>query len=104
MQRALIYMAAYAMVDFDHRGQRALPETGYGADREFLVGSGQQSLVGVATLVRILDPEAEFQANALQQIARTPRVAGGSTANADGVVALRLQIEQRVESDNAVDA
>ena len=38
-----------------------------------------------------------------QQAARPARVAGGAAADADRVVALRLQVEQRVECHHAVD-
>ena len=48
-----------------------------------------------------LQPEAHHRR--LQQVARAAGVAGGAAADADGVAALRLEVEQRVEGDHAVD-
>ena len=98
-------MSADAMVHLHHGRQRALTEAGHGAHGELTVGGGEQQLVGVvAVAVRILETQPEFQARSLQQVARTARVARGAAADADGVLALRLQVEQRIERGNAVDS
>ena len=80
--------------------QRALAEAGHGAQGVVAVGRGDAELVGA---VLAFLGQAQFQAQALQQVARAARVAGGAAADADGVVALRLQVEQRVEGDHAID-
>jgi hypothetical protein len=46
--------------------------------------------------------EAEFEAEALEEIAGPAGVAGGAPADADGVFALRFEIEEGVERGHAV--
>ena len=100
MQRLLVHVAEDGVIHLHHRRQRALAEAGHGAQRVLAVGRGDAELVGaVLALLR----QAQLQAQPLQQVARAARVAGGAAADADGVVALRLQVEQRVERDHAVD-
>ena len=67
------------------------------------VRRGERQLVGFAPSLCRRQPKLA-SSQALQQVARAARVAGGAAANADGVVALRLQVEERVEGDDAVDA
>src|ERR1035438_351033 len=96
-------MPADAMIHLDHRGHCTLPKAGHRAHRKLLVGSRQQDFVFFAGVAGIFQPKFEFQASALQKIARTASVASGATTDADGVVALRLQIEQSVESGDTVN-
>ena len=100
VQGLLVHVAEDGVVHFHHRGQRALAEAGHGAQGVLAVGRGEAELVGA---VLALFGQAEFQAEALQQVARAARVAGRAAADADGVFALRLQVEERVEGDHAVD-
>ena len=64
------------------------------------VRRGDAELVG-AFLAFVRQPQ--LQPQPLQQVARAARVAGRAAADADGVLALRLQVEQRVERHHAVD-
>src|SRR5690349_17512821 len=102
LQRALVDVPADAVVDLDDRRHGALAETGHGADRELVVRRRLQDLFAIA-LRGFFQSEAEFQARALQQVARAPGVAGGPAADADGVITLRLQIEKCVERCDAID-
>src|SRR5208282_3668123 len=92
------------MIHFNNRGQRTLPETGYGAHGELLIGCSLQNFVSAADVAFVFKRQTEFQAQALQEIARAARVARGAAADANGVVALWLEIEQGVESSDAEDA
>ena len=92
------------MVDFDHRGQRALAKAGDGADGEFAVGGGERQLVGLAGFAGFVVAQAEIEADLGEQVAGAAGVAGGAAADADDVVALRIEIEERVEGGGAVDA
>ena len=84
---------------------RALSKAGNRAHGELTVRGGEQELVGfVAVAVAILETQSQVEACALQQVARTARMARRATANADGVLALRLQVEKRIEGGDAVDA
>ena len=100
VQGLLVHVAEDGMIHLHHGSQRALAEAGHGAQRIAAVRRGDAELVG-AVLALLRQPQ--FQAQALQQVARSARVAGGAAADADGVIALRLQVEQRVEGDHAVD-
>src|SRR5512133_3471015 len=102
LQRALVDVPADAVVDLDNRRHGALAETGDGTDRELVVRRGLQDLFAVA-LRRFFQSEAELEARALQQVARAAGVAGGPTADADGVITLRLQVEEGVERGDAID-
>src|SRR5690349_16397654 len=95
-QGALVHVAADAMVDFDYRRERALTEAGDGADGEFSVGRAERELV-----IGLLD--VEFHAHGFQQVSRSAGVAGGTAADGDGVLALRLAIKKRVKSYDAKD-
>src|SRR5512146_2026238 len=86
LQGPLVDVTADPMVHLDHRRQRALSETCHRAHRELAVRSCQLDLVALG-LGRVFHGEAEFQANALQQVPRTPRVARRSAADTDSVVA-----------------
>ena len=103
LQRALIHMAENVVVHLDHRGQRALAKAGHGADREAAVGGGERQLVGLVAVARLLFAEPQIEADLLQQIARAARMAGRSAADADHVVALRVEVEERIECGGAVD-
>jgi hypothetical protein len=48
--------------------------------------------------------QAEIEAELIEQVAGAAGVAGGSAANADHVVALGFQIEERIERGRAIDS
>src|SRR5271165_1011908 len=104
LQRALIRVAANVVVYFHDRRQRTLPKTRHGAYGELLVGRRLQDFVCPPAVVFIFKRQAEFQAQALEEIARAARVARRAATNANGVVALRLEVEQGVEGGNAIHA
>ena len=58
------------------------------------------SLVSLGLLLAQPQVEAEL----LQQIARAARVAGRAAADADHVVALRIEVEERIKGGGAVDS
>src|SRR5271165_1781121 len=91
------------MIHFDHRRHRALSKAGNRAHGKLLVRRGEQDFLAVAGVARVLQPQFEFEARALQQIAGTTGVAGGTATDADRIVALRLQIKQSIESSDAVN-
>lgn len=98
-------MSADAMVHLHHGRHRALTEAGHCTHCELTVRGGEQKFVGVVAIaVRVLETQPKIQARSLQQIARTARMARRASANADGVLALRLKIEQGIERGNAVDS
>jgi len=86
------------VVDFDHRGQRALAKTGDGANGEFAVGRGQRNLVGLGGFAGFRIAETQIEADLGEQVARAASVAGRAAATQITYVALRIEIEQRVES------
>src|SRR5208283_5657845 len=88
LQRPLVDVPANSVIDLDHRSQGALPETGHRAHGEFLVRSGQRQLVRIRRFLAFIEPEAEFQTQALQQVARVAGVASSPTTDANCVVAL----------------
>jgi len=93
------------MIHFDDGSQGALAEAGYGADGELLVRGGKQKLIGIAYVAGpVGGAEAEFEARTLEKIARTSGMARGTAADADGVVTLRLEIEEGVKGGDAEDA
>src|SRR5271157_1342938 len=98
VQGLFVHVAVDGVIHFHHRRQGALSETGYRAQRKPVVGGGDADLIGAA-LIAVRD--VQFQLQALQQVARAARVAGGSAADADGVIALRLEIEQGIECGHA---
>jgi len=98
MQDLFVHVAENGVVHFHHGGQRALAETGHRAQRIAAVGGSDAGLLGVVGLFG----EPQFMAQALQQAARSARMAGRAPADADAVFALRFQVEQREESDHAV--
>jgi hypothetical protein len=51
----------------------------------------------------VLFEKAKLQAQALQQGARPAGMAGGPAADADGVIALRLQIEEREKGNDGIE-
>ena len=93
-------MTEDGVIDLDHRREGALAEAGHRAQRGVAVRCGDSQDFRLAVLAG-LQPEAHH--HRLQQIARTAGVAGGAAADADGVAALRLEAEQRVERDHAED-
>src|SRR5215471_1249324 len=95
----LIPVAEDAVIELDDRRERALSEAGDGAHSEFAVGCGDCELVG--GLDGFGDAELEHQT--FEQAARSAGMAGRAAADADGVVALRIAIEERVEGDDAED-
>src|SRR5208282_3709399 len=104
LQRALVRVAANVVIHFHNRRQRTLPKTRHSAYRELLIGRRLQDLVGTAAVAFIFERQAEFQAQALEEIARAARVARRAAADADGVIALWLEVEQGVKGGNAEDA
>jgi len=87
-------MATNAMVHLDNGRHGALSKTGDSAHGELAVRRGQQKFVGfVPVAVAILETESQLETGALQQVARTARMASRAPANADGVFALGLEIE-----------
>src|SRR5208283_468357 len=103
LQRALIRVAANVMIYFHDRRQRTLAKTRHGAYRELLVGRRLQDLVSTPAVAFIFERQAEFQAQAREEIARAARVARRAAADADSVVALWLEVEQGIEGGNAID-
>ena len=67
--------------------------------------SGVVSASLSASLVSLdfVPAQAKIEADLGQQVARAAGVAGRSAADADHVVALRIEIEERVEGGRAVD-
>ena len=67
-----------------------------------LVRGRERQLIGFIGFARLIWlPHVKLKPQAIQQVTRTARVAGGATTDADGVVALWLQVEQRIEGGNA---
>ena len=91
------------MVHLHHRGQRALAEAGDRAHRELPVGRGKRQLVGIVGIALFLLAQPQVQAQFLQQIPGTAGVAGGPAADADHVVALRIEVEERKKGRGAID-
>ena len=50
---------------------------------------------------RATSESPSFEEQGFEQAARAPRVTGGAAADADGVVALRVAVEERVEGHDA---
>ena len=56
------------------------------------IRSGEQEFVGLVPIgLAIMQAQAQFKPRTLQKVARTTGVAGGPAADADRVLALRLQ-------------
>ena len=91
------------MVHLDDRGKRTLAKAGDGAHREALVGGGERHFVGLVGVAGFLPAQPQIEAELLQQIARAAGVAGRAAADADHVVALRVEVEERKEGYGAVD-
>src|ERR1039458_10287365 len=101
VQGLFVHVAVDGVIHFHHRRQGALSETGDRAQRELAIGRGDADFIGAAFVAAIRN--AQFQLQALQQAARPARVAGGPAADADSVVALRLEIEQGKECGHAIN-
>ena len=101
VQGLLVHVAEDVVIHLHHRRQRALAEAGHRAQGDSCRSGVVTQSLSAPLLAFVRQPQ--FQAQALQQVARAARVAGGAAADADGVLALRLQVEQRVEGDHAVD-
>src|ERR1019366_7803364 len=104
LQGALVYVTQVVVVDFNHRSQRALAETGDGADGELAVRRSEREFVCLAGFADFRIAQAEIEADLGQQVARAAGVAGSAAADADDVVALRIEIEERVKGGGAVDS
>src|ERR1039457_882987 len=98
-------MPADAMVHLDDGRHRTLTEASHSTHGELAVRRGQQQFVGfVSVAVTVLDTQSQVESCALQHVARTTGMTRRPAANADGILALGLEIKQRVEGGNAVDA
>ena len=102
LQRPFVHVAADAVIDFHHRRQRALPEARHRANRELAVRRGQRTC-RLRCVSASSCPSPRSSRSAFQQAARAPRVARRPAADADCVVPLRLQVEQRIERRHAID-
>src|SRR5664280_680336 len=100
VQGLLVHVAVDGVVNLHHRSQRALPEAGNRAQRKAAIGRGGADFVGP---VLALLGQPQLEPEPLQKVARAARVTRRAAADADGVVALRLQVEEREESDHAID-
>src|SRR3974390_2601146 len=93
------------MIHLDYGRLGTLSKTGDRTDGELAVNSGQQELVGLVAVGFVtIESKAQLKASALEEVARSSRMAGRASANADRVLPLRLEIEERVKSRNAVNA
>src|SRR6185369_13152552 len=102
LQRALIHVPANAVIDLHYRRHCALPKARDRPNRELVVRCRLQDFLAVC-FGRFLKPQAEFQPSALEQVARSSRMACRSTTDTNSVVALRLQVEECVERGNAIN-
>jgi hypothetical protein len=100
---ALVDVGEDLVIDFRDGGEGALAEAGDGADRELAIGGGDREFVGAA-VIGIDATEAELEADALEEALGAAGMAGGTAADADGVVALRFEVEEGVEGGDGVDA
>src|SRR3954447_7485940 len=80
-ERALVHVAADAVVQLEDRRHGALSEAGHRADREFAVRGAEGELIGVGLADHLGQPEIEQQR--LQKAAGPARVAGGPPADAN---------------------
>src|ERR1035441_2638586 len=98
LQGALVNVTQDVVVDFNHRGKRALAETGDGADGELAVRRGEREFVCLAGFADFGIAEAEIEAHLCKEIAGAAGVAGCAAADADDGVALRIGGEEERES------
>jgi hypothetical protein len=104
LERALVNVSTNAVIHFDDRGQGALAEAGDRAHGELFVGRRQDDLVGVASSFAVDTAENPARHEHFTGNCANHRVIGSAASNADGVLALWLQVKERVKGSNAVDA